>query len=152
MRRTLIRWPPRMPRQATSKRRWSGSRRLWGSLRQIRRAGATWSEVSLRPAWTCIVSGNRFAPSKLSKGETNMTLHETWVAAKKQAWKEFKEAQKNYLKAQDKKINETNDAKAKKKALDMVLGEAGLDKGESLDDYLKFADGFGKQLDTLENA
>src|SRR5262245_9659824 len=81
-----------------------------------------------------------------------MTLHETWVAAKKQAWKEFKEAQKNYLKAQDKKINETNDAKAKKKALDMVLGEAGLDKGESLDDYLKFADGFGKQLDTLEKA
>jgi hypothetical protein len=59
---------------------------------------------------------------------------------------------KNYLKEQDKKINATNDAKARKKALDMVLGEAGLDKGEVLDDYLKFADGFGKSLDALEKA
>jgi len=81
-----------------------------------------------------------------------MSLHDDWVAAKKQSVKDFKEAQKNYLKAQDKKINATNDAKAKKKALDMVLGEAGLDQGESLDDYLKFADGFGKSLDALEKA
>jgi DnaJ-domain-containing protein 1 len=81
-----------------------------------------------------------------------MSLHDTWAAAKKQAWKQFKEAQKNYLKEQDKKIEATNDAKARKKALDAVLGEAGLDKGESLDDYLKFADGFGKQLDALEKA
>lgn len=81
-----------------------------------------------------------------------MSLHDTWAAAKKQAFKEFKDAQKNYLKEQDKKINATNDAKARKKALDMVLGDAGLDKGESLDDYLKFADGFGKSLDALEKA
>jgi hypothetical protein len=81
-----------------------------------------------------------------------MSLHETWVAAKKQAWKEFKEAQKNYLKELDKKIKATRDAKAEKKALDLALGEVGLDQGESLDDYLKFADGFGKALDAFENA
>jgi hypothetical protein len=85
-----------------------------------------------------------------------MSLHETWVAAKKQAWKEFKEAQKNYLKELDKKIKAPTDVKSKnqaeKKALDLALGEVGLDKGESLDDYLKFADGFGKQLDAFEKA
>jgi len=79
-----------------------------------------------------------------------MSLHTDWVAAKKESVKLFKDAQKNWLKKQDAKINATNDAKAKKKALDTVLGEAGLDKGESLDDYLKFADGFGKSLDALE--
>jgi hypothetical protein len=89
-----------------------------------------------------------------------MTLHETWAAAKKQAWKEFKEAQKNYLKDLDKKIKaplkEQADikarSKAEKNALDLALGEVGLDKGESLDDYLKFADGFGKQLDAFEKS
>jgi hypothetical protein len=85
-----------------------------------------------------------------------MSLHETWAAAKKQAWKEFKEAQKNYLKDLDKKIKAPTDVKAKsqaeKKALDLALGEVGLDKGESLDDYLKFADGFGKALDAFEKA
>src|SRR5262245_65428041 len=89
-----------------------------------------------------------------------MSLHETWAAAKKQAWKDFKEAQKNYLKELDKKIKaplkEQADikarSKAENKALDLALGEVGLDKGESLDDYLKFADGFGKQLDAFEKA
>ncbi len=79
-----------------------------------------------------------------------MSLHTDWVAAKKESVKLFKEAQKNWLKKQDSKINATNDAKARKKALDLVLDDAGLDKGESLDDYLKFADGFGKSLDALE--
>jgi hypothetical protein len=85
-----------------------------------------------------------------------MSLHETWAAAKKQAWKEFKEAQKNYLKELDQKIKAPTSLKSKsnaeKKALDLALGEVGLDKGESLDDYLKFADGFGKQLDAYEKA
>ena len=85
-----------------------------------------------------------------------MSLHETWAAAKKQAWKEFKEAQKNYLKELDKKIKEPTSLKSKssaeKKALDLALGEVGLDQGESLDDYLKFADGFGKQLDAFQKA
>jgi hypothetical protein len=79
-------------------------------------------------------------------------LHADWAAAKKEAVKLFKEAQKNWLKKQDAKINASNDAKARKKALDAVLDDAGLDKGESLDDYLKFADGFGKSLDNLEKA
>jgi len=81
-----------------------------------------------------------------------MSLHTDWAAAKKEAFKLFKEAQKNWLKKQDAKINVTKDPKARKKALDAVLDEAGLDKGESLDDYLKFADGFGKSLDELEKA
>lgn len=81
-----------------------------------------------------------------------MSLHTDWAAAKKEAFKLFKDAQKNYLKKQDSKINATKDPKARKKALDMVLDDAGLDKGESLDDYLKFADGFGKSLDNLEAA
>lgn len=79
-----------------------------------------------------------------------MSLHTDWAAAKKESVKLFNEAQKNWLKKQDAKINATKDAKARKKALDAVLDEAGLDKGESLDDYLKFADGFGKSLDELE--
>src|SRR5262245_42499976 len=94
------------------------------------------------------------------RGAFAMTLHETWAAAKKTAWKEFKEAQKNYLKDLDKKIKaplkEQADIKkrgqAEKNALNLALGEVGLDKGESLDDYLKFADGFGKQLDAFEKA
>src|SRR5437588_12930337 len=81
-----------------------------------------------------------------------MSLHTDWEAAKKEAVKLFKDAQKNWLKKQDAKINATNDAKARKKALDAVLDDAGLDKGEALDDYLKFADGFGKALDSLEKA
>ena len=79
-----------------------------------------------------------------------MSLHTDWAAAKKESVKLFNEAQKNWLKKQDAKINATKDAKARKKALDAVLDEAGLEKGESLDDYLKFADGFGKSLDELE--
>lgn len=81
-----------------------------------------------------------------------MSLHTDWVAAKKESLKLFKEAQKNWLKKQDAKVNASKDPKARKKALDAVLDEAGLDKGESLDDYLKFADGFGKSLDNLEAA
>ncbi len=81
-----------------------------------------------------------------------MSLHTDWVAAKKESVKLFKEAQKNWLKKQDAKINASKDPKARKKALDAVLDDAGLEKGESLDDYLKFADGFGKSLDNLENA
>lgn len=79
-----------------------------------------------------------------------MSLHTDWAAAKKESVKLFNEAQKNWLKKQDGKINATKDPKARKKALDAVLDEAGLEKGESLDDYLKFADGFGKSLDELE--
>jgi hypothetical protein len=79
-----------------------------------------------------------------------MSLHTDWAAAKKEAFKQFKDAQKNWLKKQDAKINATKDPKARKKALDAVLDDAGLEKGESLDDYLKFSDGFGKSLDELE--
>jgi hypothetical protein len=60
-----------------------------------------------------------------------MSLHADW-AAKKQAVKLFKDAQKNWLKKQDAKINASNDPKARKKALDAVLDDAGLEKGESL--------------------
>jgi hypothetical protein len=81
-----------------------------------------------------------------------MSLHTDWAAAKKEAVKLFTDAQKNWLKKQDAKINASNDPKARKKALDAVLDDAGLEKGESLDDYLKFADGFGKSLDNLEVA
>ena len=81
-----------------------------------------------------------------------MSLHTDWASAKKESTKLFKEAQKNWLKKQDAKINASNDAKARKKALDAVLDDAGLEKGESLDNYLKFADGFGKSLDELEKA
>lgn len=81
-----------------------------------------------------------------------MSLHKDWVAAKKDAQTQFKTAEKNYLKKQDQLIKDTNDAKARKKALDVALGEAGLDVGDSLSDYLKFADAFGKALDEFENA
>ena len=45
-----------------------------------------------------------------------MSLHTDWVAAKKESVKLFKEAQKNWLKKQDTKINANKDAKARKKA------------------------------------
>src|SRR5690349_17119729 len=93
-----------------------------------------------------------FAAISQAKGSDGMSLHTDWAAAKKEAFKLFNEAQKNWLKKQDAKINATKDPKARKKALDAVLDEAGLDKGESLDDYLKFSDGFGKSLDELEKA
>lgn len=83
-----------------------------------------------------------------------MSLHKEWVKAKKDAQTQFKEAEKNYLKKQDKRIKADDEGtpKARQKALDMALGEAGLGMKESLSDYLKFADGFGDSLDKLEEA
>jgi len=81
-----------------------------------------------------------------------MSLHKDWVKAKKEAQAKFKEAEKNYLKQQDKLVKEKEDPKARKKALDMALNEAGFGSGESLSDYLKFADAFGDALDKLENS
>jgi hypothetical protein len=45
-----------------------------------------------------------------------MSLHTDWASAKKQAVKLFKDAQKNWLKKQDAKINASNYPKARKKS------------------------------------
>lgn len=83
----------------------------------------------------------------------SLSLHKEWVKAKKDAQTQFKEAEKNYIKKQDKLIkDDEKDFKARNKALSAALGEAGLGMKESLSDYLKFADGFGDSLDNLEAA
>ncbi len=82
-----------------------------------------------------------------------MSHHDDWKAAKKTAFAEFKEARKAWIKKQDKKIkDEDNEKQRRMDVLEDALGQAGLDGGESLSDYLKFSDGFGTTLDTLEKA
>jgi hypothetical protein len=79
-----------------------------------------------------------------------MTLHRDWSNAKKTSKSYFKDA----LEAKKEKLAKEakGDAKAKEKAVDKSLGDAGLRNVADLDKYFTFKEDFGPALDKLEEA
>jgi hypothetical protein len=76
-------------------------------------------------------------------------MHADWKAAKKGSEDNFKKAYEGWV------ANETakakgGDKKAQQKVLAESLKKCGLDQGPKYTNYLKFDEGFGKQLDKLE--
>jgi hypothetical protein len=78
-----------------------------------------------------------------------MGMHDDWKAAKKTSEDNFKQAYENWI-AKAAPAAKSGDPKAKKIMLDDALKNAGLDKGPKYTSYLKFDEGFGKELDKFE--
>jgi hypothetical protein len=78
-----------------------------------------------------------------------MGMHEDWKAAKKTSEDNFKLAYEDWI-AKTAPAAKRGDPKAKKIMLDDALKNAGLDKGPKYTSYLKFDEGFGKELDKIE--
>jgi len=79
-----------------------------------------------------------------------MSLHRDWSNAKKTSKTFFKDA----LEAKKEKLEKDakGDAKAKEKAVDKSLGDAGLRNVNDIDKYFTFKEDFGPTLDKLEEA
>ena len=78
-----------------------------------------------------------------------MGMHADWKAAKKFSEDKFKEAYEGWVANETAKAKK-EDKKAQQKMLAESLKKCGLDKGPKYTSYLKFDEGFGKDLDKLE--